>query len=128
MEAFITPTIVGLVLAIIGAGYLWLKGKYLNKWLEKTELDELVEAAVVEVKLKVMEALEKANEDGKITADELRAALDVGVAAFKDMAKARKKEYLLALVNDQFIRGLIFKLLDKMGPVGTLAAAAIPRL
>ena len=120
--------VIGAIGSLLGAGYLWLKRKHLNKWLEKTDLDELLEAAVAEVKLKVVESLEKAAEDGVITAGELKEALDIGVQAFKELAKTRRKEYLLAVVNDRFIRDAIFNLLGRAGRIGRLAEAAIPKL
>jgi len=120
--------IAGAVASALGAGYLWLKRKHLNKWLEKTDLDELLEAALSEVKLKVMESLEKAAEDGVVTADEVKEALNVGVVAFKDLARARRKEYLLAVVSDQFLRDAIFSMLGRLSPVGRLAEIMIPKL
>ena len=103
--------IISTVLGLLSSGYMFVKNKWLKKITDRTDIDEVIEAAVSEIAFDYHVALKVAAGDGVITKEEHKLALDAAFESFKEMLKDRKKEYLIALVGDKFIRAKLSKML-----------------
>lgn len=74
---------------LLGLLYKYLSAKW--TWLAdikaKTQLDEIAEAAVVEVYQNTVRKLKADSADGKLTDEEKKAAMDEAIESFKRIAK-----------------------------------------
>lgn len=87
------PAIIGLVLAGVGAGLAWVKGK---GWLRAQFLDALntdISAVVNEVYQEYVKARKAASEDGTLTEEEKKEARNLALKKLKELGKAKGKDY-----------------------------------
>lgn len=93
--------------------YLSSKWSWLKDLKDKSQIDEIVEAAVVEVYQNSVRGLKEASADGKLTADEKKQVMDEAVDAAKRIAKEQGLPLLQELALP-VIKSLIEKAVTKL--------------
>jgi hypothetical protein len=116
---FDNPDIVGAILLGIAAvvPFLWKLAKtkwtWLQKQLEKTELDELAEGVVAEVYQEFVRDIKAKSDDGKLTSEEKKEAMDKAIAKFRELAKNSMWPAAKALA-EPVLKSLLEKAINRM--------------
>lgn len=96
------PVLVTAIIAAMSMGFALLRQKY--AWLQKTQTDEEVEAmakgVVVSLQQSVVDGLKAANEDGKLTPEEIAMVKQQALATLQQQLTEGQKKVLAAMTGD----------------------------